>query len=1018
MTAAELKASRFWENPAVLELGRLPARAHFIPDDAEGAAAQRSPAHSPFFLTLNGRWRFKYLPGIAELNSVEAPAQGTIGEIMVPGCWQTQGYDRFHYTNINYPFPCDPPHLPDANPAGLYVRQFRLPDAWRTKRKTIVFEGVNSCLYLWVNHSFIGYSQGSRLPAEFDLTESLQDGVNELVVLVLKWCDGSYLEDQDMWRYSGIFRDVYLLARDPVHVRDVSLCPSVAPGGSEARLVCDLACTGAATVHAFLYDADGVEVARGQEWVPSSGQITLPLSQPCRWNAETPCLYTLRLACQDEVLRFQVGFRSLSWSDGIFRVNERPVKLKGVNRHESHPVLGQTIPYAHLREDLLLMKQHNVNAIRTSHYPNDPRFLLLCDELGFYVVDETDIECHGVNAAGDYHLLTKDPSWEEAFLDRVRRMVERDKNHPSVIMWSLGNESGYGRNHLAAAGWLRQRDPTRPVHYEGSNPVNKGLAETGLLDVESRMYPTLDYVEQYALDPGQTKPLFLCEYSHAMGNGPGDLHEYWDLIFSHSKLMGGCVWEWCDHAIRVPAGHGGSHYLYGGDFGDIPNDGNFCIDGLVGADRQPHPGLLELKNIVSPVGLAAVDAAAGRFTATNRYDFLDLAHLRLHWRLEHDGRLFHEGEGPPLHAPAGETQELVLPYPLCESWPPGCWVTLTVCTRHAAAWCGAGYEVGFAQFPLTSDDGRRHALRGRPFRQALDVRQEGDQLIIAGFDFQHRFDLRQGALTQLSRHSVQLLQGASNFNLWRAPIDNDMYVKVKWLEQGYDRLVTKVYHRHWQLDSHGALTIAVELGLAASSRRPVLRARVHWTFGETGVVEVRLEANVRADAPFLPRFGLQLILPAGFEVVEYLGLGPHESYIDKRHSVRRGRYRAKVWALFENYLRPQENGARFATSWVCVSNELGMGLHVHGEREFSFNASHFLPQDLTAARHAHELVPRPETVLQLDHKMSGVGSNSCGPALPAKYRLEEKNFSFHLVLHPVFQDMDASLAPADMRLRD
>ncbi|MDT3425855.1 beta-galactosidase [Paenibacillus forsythiae] len=549
----------------------------------------------------------------------EADADGW-DDLLVPSCWQTSGYDQLHYTNINYPIPCDPPFVPDDNPAGLYIRDFNLEGRLAEKETYLVFEGVNSCFYLWVNGSFAGYSQGSRMPAEFRVTPCLRPGSNRVAAMALKWCDGTYLEDQDAWRYSGIFRDVYLLGRDPVHIRDVGIRPELAADFGSALLHIDLKSTGSLNVAAELRDARNRSIVQGDIAVDGDGTLQIKVDAPVLWNAEQPYQYQLYIRAGEEVLRFPVGFRSVDIQGGVFRINGKAVKLKGVNRHDSHPVLGQTIPLSHMKQDLNQMKRHNINTIRMSHYPNDPRFLDLCDEYGFYVIDEADLECHGIGIAEDwadgaFHKLSADPQWRDTFLDRAVRLLERDKNHPSVVIWSLGNESGYDENHIAMAEWTKRRDPSRPVHYEGAAPRYNGHANTEYLDMESRMYATVDEIEAYANDESSRKPLFLCEYSHAMGNGHGDLHDYWKVIDRYPKLMGGCVWEWCDHGIAAKTEDGTAFYAYGGDFGDRPNDGNFCIDGLVSPDRRPHTGLLELKQIIAPVQFEAVDLMKGRVKA-------------------------------------------------------------------------------------------------------------------------------------------------------------------------------------------------------------------------------------------------------------------------------------------------------------------------------------------------------------------------------------------------------------------
>jgi beta-galactosidase len=1010
-----IRLERHWENPGLLQVNREPARAYYIPYADAATAKTGKRGRSPYYLTLNGMWKFRYHASVLRVQDGFQDEHADVGDwddLLVPSCWQTSGYDQLHYTNLKYPIPCDPPYVPDDNPAGAYVREFNLPDDWAGKRQYVVFEGVNSCFYLWVNGAYVGFSKGSRVPAEFDITTYVRCGANRLAVLVLKWCDGTYLEDQDLWRYSGIFRDVYLLAREPAHIRDVFNRQTLSDDYKRATLDIELDTTGRLDVAAELRDPQGRTVATGSAAVDGRGTITLAVDEPLLWNAEQPHVYDLYLSAGGETIRFPVGFRRIAVADGVFQVNGRPVKLKGVNRHDSHPQLGQTIPLNHMIRDLNLMKRHNINTIRTSHYPNDPRFLDLCDEYGFYVVDEADLECHGIGAAeswaeGAFHKLTANPAWKDAFVDRAVRMVERDKNHPSVIIWSMGNESGYGVNHIAMAEWTRSRDPSRLVHYEGAAAIYKGNPNTDALDVESRMYPSVEWVAEYGTNPDNKKPLFLCEYSHAMGNGPGDLKEYWDVIYSYPNLMGGCVWEWCDHGIRTTTPDGREYFAYGGDFGDMPNDGNFCIDGLVTPDRKPHTGLLELKQVIAPVVAEADDLAAGRIRVTNRYDFIDLSHVALHWKVEQDGELVSQGLIETLDIGPHDSKIVTIDGQL----PPGTRgdaydLTLSFRLKRETRWADFGYEIAFAQFALPVAKAEAGAADARASLRtpAISVREEGALLVIEGFDFRHQFDRNAGAFVGISKRGVEMLHGPTAFAIWRAPTDNDMYIKKKWIEEGFDRATTKVYHSEWKKVGESEVEIRVSFSLGGYYRYPFLHAEAVWRVSAAGEIALRVEANVREELEFLPRFGLRLTMPKGNEEVEYVGFGPHESYIDKRRSVRRGKYVLRVDDLFENYIHPQENGSRFGTEWAIVSNEQGMGLKFASPGGFSFNASHYTPEDLTAARHDYELKRRDETIVHLDYKMSGVGSNSCGPQLLEPYRFQEKRFAFELTITPLFKE--------------
>jgi len=996
--------TKYWENLDVLQINRQPARAHYIPYPDTVGAKQGKRGHSAFYQTLNGSWKFQYYRSVHEVNgafyATDVDVNG-MDDLIVPSCWQTNGYDQMHYTNVNYPIPCDPPFVPDQNPAGVYVRDFQLPTQWEQKETYVVFEGVNSCFYLWVNGAFVGYSQGSRIPAEFDLTEYVRPGQNRMTLLVLKWCDGTYLEDQDAWRYSGIYRDVYLLSREKTHIRDVFVNTDLSSDFSHATLRIEMETTGDAAVRAQLQDASGALVASGESNMNGQGTLALEVAHPTLWNAEQPYLYELYLQDGTETILIRVGFRNVEIRDGIFMVNGKAIKLKGVNRHDSHPKLGQTIPINHMIQDLKLMKQHNVNTIRTSHYPNDPRFLELCDQYGFYVVDEADLEAHGVGAVGKPHWLSADPAWRDAYVDRVVRMVERDKNHPSIIMWSLGNESGYGVNHVAMAEWAKARDASRLVHYEGEAPFGDHHTSVECLDVKSVMYPSIQDTEAYALDGTKTKPFFLCEYSHAMGNGPGDLKDYWNLIYQYPKLMGGCVWEWCDHGIAAVTPDGQPYYAYGGDFGDQPNDGNFCVDGLVTPDRKPHTGLLELKQVLAPVSIEAVDVAKGMLKITNRYDFMGLSHLALHWKVEQEGRVLEQGQIWQLEAAPQSTVDVQLPYMMPEHADRGTYLSVSVWQNQENAWAPMGYEVTFESFAFSDTSAPAVMLPAHQSGPITVIEEEG-RLSIRGIHFEHGFDLEAGVMQSMSKHGVKLLSKPMQYNLWRAPVDNDP--RHEWIREGFDKVQMKVYSSTWEQPEPARVTVRVSFSLGAYIRIPFLHGEALWTVEGTGEVTVAVKVKVREELPFLPRFGLELTMPAGSEEVEYFGHGPHESYIDKRQSVRKGKYLLTVDDMYEAYVMPQEHGSRYGTEWAAVSNELGMGLHFASAEPFSFNASHYTPADLMAARHTYDLVRREETTVHLDYKVSGVGSRSCGPELMKQYRLDEKEFACEFVIRPIFKE--------------
>lgn len=999
-----LSVKKYWEDLNVMHLNREMPRAYYIPYGDKESALSKKRGESPFYQTLNGNWKFKYYENVQNVEDGFYDVSSDISlwdNLIVPSCWQVKGYDKCHYTNVNYPFPCDPPYVPNINPTGVYVRDFNILDKWDNKEKYVVFEGVNSCFYLWVNGKFVGYSQGSRMPAEFNLSTYLVTGKNRMAVMVLKWCDGSYLEDQDLWRFSGIFREVYLLARDKAHLRDVFNVQQFSQNFQSVKLCCELETIGDCEVRAELRDENGKSIAEGALQIDGKASIEMEIDKPVLWNAEIPYLYKLFVYSGEEVLLFNVGFKKVEVKNRIFMINDRAIKLKGVNRHDSHPELGQTIPLNHMIRDLQIMKRHNINSIRTSHYPNDPRFLDLCDEYGFYMVDEADLECHGVQPAGDFHMLTKNLDWEKAFVDRAERLVERDKNHPSVIIWSMGNESGYGANHIAMAKWTKNRDDSRLVHYEGAANHYNGSTDVECLDVESRMYASVEYIEKYSLDKEHNKPLFLCEYSHAMGNGPGDLKDYWDIIYKYPKLMGGCVWEWNDHGIKTKNGEGKEFYAYGGDFKDMPNDGNFCLDGLVYPDRKPHTGLLELKKVIAPISIEAEDLKIPRIRITNLYDFIDLDNIRLSWSIEKDGQAVATGEINNLQIEPQQARTYDIPYNLPPESVSSYFITLSCSQKGATAWAEMGYEVTFEQFELPV---KRIEDVKEKYIPSIKVVEQENLINIEGLDFYHVFDINQGGFVKLTKNNVDFISTLTKFNIWRAPTDNDRNIKHKWIEEGYDRAVMHVYDAKIMNLSEKFIEIVVDFSLGGYIKLPVLKGRANWRIDGTGEIKLVVKVEVREELVFLPRFGLQLMLPEGNEEVEYFGNGPHENYIDKHQSVRKGRYLSKVDDMFEDYLVPQENGSRNKTEWAIISNEQGMGLKFHTADEFSLNVAHYTPEDLTLAEHPHELKKRTETIVNIDYMMSGVGSNSCGPELLRKYRLDEKEFEFKISIIPIFKE--------------
>ena len=1004
---------KYWKDPHRLHIGCEKPHAYFIPYESEAKAAKGIRGTSGYFKSLNGAWKFKYHASVHRVEDgfyAENYDAGGWDDLPVPSNWQMHGYDRPQYTNVNYPYPCDPPFVPDDNPAGLYIRDFTVGDA--AGQSFLVFEGVDSCFYLWVNGVFAGYSQVSHTTSEFNITAFVKPGTNRLAVMVLKWCDGSYLEDQDMWRLSGIFRDVYVLTRRKEHISDLFVKAELDECLDSGVLKCevDVAGDAPAQIRAVLKGPGGEILAEERKDILRRGAFAFRIPSPRLWSAETPVLYDLFLYHGGEVILQRTGFRKVEVRDSVLLINGRAVKFKGVNRHDSHPELGHTVPLQFMKDELILMKRHNINAIRTSHYPNDPRFPGLCDELGFYLIDEADLECHGCSPAGDGNLLSDDPEYEEAYVDRMQRMVERDKNHACIVLWSLGNESGYGVNHVKMALWTKHRDSSRLIHYERvfhpelSYLLSDGRADTSCLDVYSRMYPPVSWIaDEFLKDGREKRPLILCEYSHAMGNGPGDLQDYWDLFYKHPRLAGGFVWEWCDHAVKTQTPDGEAFYAYGGDFGDMPNDGNFCVDGLVYPDRTPHKGLLELKNVIAPVRVEPVDLLQGKLRITNLYDFRDMSCLALSWRLERDGETAGEGYLGPASLAPRQSRTLALPFAVPAGAEGRYFLKVSFSLAENMPWAEKGYEVAFRQFELPAPKPCGPVLE-KAFIPPLSVEKTGEECIITGDSFRYIFNMRQGMFTSIRFNGVEMLYSTPKFNVWRAPSDNDRNIVHRWREEGFDRLETHTYSTAVLSEDEKYIAFGTEFSLGGYIKKPVIRANAVWKVYGSGDIFLETCAKVRDGLPFLPRFGLQLCMPAGNEQVEYFGWGPHESYTDKRRSAWKGRFSASVDSLHENYLKPQENGSHYSTEWASVADSRGRGLLFIGMDDFSLNVSHFTPEDLTKAGHPHELVRRNETVVNLDRGMSGVGSNSCGPELLPQYRLSERDILFRLRIRPVFKE--------------
>lgn len=936
---------RIYEEPQKTSLNRLPPRAYYLP----GGKSE--------YQLLNGTWQFAFFGSDAEV-----PAEiDRWDAIPVPSCWQLQGYEHPNYTNVNYPFPCDPPYVPDENPCGVYQREFVLEALWG--RVYLVLEGVSSCAFIEVNGSNLGFTQGSHLQAEFDLTDYVHPGINTLRIRVLKWCCGSYLEDQDFFRFSGIFRDVYLLQRPQGHIRDVDI-------RTDGNAVCIHA---DARADMRVLDAAGNCLGQARD----VQDARFAVENPVAWNAEKPYLYTVELERDAERIAQRIGFRTIAVSEKReLLINGVPVKLHGVNHHDTHPENGWCQSAQELRRDLELMKQLNINCVRTSHYPPSPVFLNLCDELGFYVVLETDIETHGFTqrlAGGcGYDSENQDwpcanPIWEKEFLERMQRAVERDKNHCSIIMWSTGNESGFGRNQETMLRWLAQRHDGRLRHCEDTCRPKK----YGDVDVVSHMYPGLDSLEREAQQPDAPLPIFLCEYSHAMGNGPGDVWDYNRLFDRYPNLIGGCVWEWADHTVVVDGVQ-----KYGGDFpGELTNDGNFCCDGMVFADRSLKAGSYEIKAAYQPMATQYED---GVLTVTNRFDFTSFSECELVCTLESDGVVcWQKHHCLPLAPHGSERIPISVPDAPCRY---GRYLT---CRLYRG-----GALIAQTQHPVSA--GRTAPME----RGAAETMQTDDAVIFTGKDFRYVFSRRLGAFTSMAVAGEEQLSAPVRLTAWRAPTDNDRNIKALWGSENpwQGENLDKCFHKVYTLQVQPGC-ICLSGSLAGVSRMPFFRFEQTLFVDAAGTVRVQLRGHVAEHTAFLPRLGYEFTLARENAPFRYYGCGPMESYCDMRHGSTVGMYRSTPAQEYVPYIRPQEYGNHTDTRLL----EIG-ALRFESPQGFECNVSAYSAEALTHAAHTDALHSDGRTHVRIDYKVSGIGSNSCGPELSGRYRLKEKEIAFEFYI--------------------
>jgi beta-galactosidase len=1040
-----------WNNIDVLQRNRLPTRAHFYNFEDEKSALTLNPKKSTLYRSLSGLWKFHH-----DLSPFEAPDWNATDptlwdDITVPGLWQLQGYGHPQYTNVNYPFPVDPPNVTLENETGSYWRKFTVPQLWdlSTHSVRLRFEGVDSSYHVWVNDSEVGYSQGSRNAAEFDITGLLNRGddrVNTLAVRVYKFCDGTYIEDQDQWWLSGIFRDVYLIAFPKHGISDFTITTSLDDTFSHAEVTASVNTNGdVANFELKLLSPDGELLGDGTDSTKVTLQVTgtnLKL-----WSAEQPVLYTVLLVCGGQVIPQRIGIRRVEVSNANILLNGQPIIFYGVNRHEHHPALGRAVPYWFMRHDLVTMKQHNVNAVRTSHYPNDPRMYEVADELGLYVINEADLECHGFYKPERARLAEKglqlsrvefreqtyvqcrpwtsdNPDWTEAYLDRAVQLVERFKNSTSTIIWSLGNEAFYGQNLAAMYHWVKERDLTRLVHYEADQ-------EAITADFYSSMYNTVDELKERAA--AQTdRPLILCEYAHAMGNGPGGLKDYIDTFRSEKMLQGGFIWQWASHGLLTKTEDGTSYYGYGGDFGDKLNDGDFILDGLMWSDHTPNPGLAEYKKVIEPVTVEDFDPKTGKFSLRSHYFFSDLSHLACWWSVTVQDKEATEPKSMDLtHIAPGSMANIQLPAE-CISCLEACssqesWLNLSFRLKSDTKWASAGHEIAWSQVHVPSSSPQATSTSPSAIvekAKAPTLMVTPGRLIVSSPDSNAQvvFDLVRGGFRWTSESGVAVTRGPE-LGIYRAMTSNDLGFGgdgAEWQRCMLDWARSSVVKTSWEQDEachdHN-VKVTFEVRIGPPSLSWAVRATLDYAVSASlSTISVRAKGDLErreSSSPsprVLPRIGLDFTLPKSYNHVSWFGRGPGESYRDSREASRMGLYKASVDELHVPYEVPQENGSRGDVRWVRLQADQGSSgtpiievVMAHGP--FNFTARRHTPQELDRARHPHELKGGDDLLLSLDYAHHGLGSGSCGPPPFEAHRLYTGPFDFTTVLKLVEDDL-------------
>lgn len=978
------RVKKRWEDQKLAHIGRREARTAFYQDSSER-------------ISLNGQWKFLYLeaPELSPEGFMNSNADGW-GDIDVPSVWQLRGYDAMHYTDVLYLFPIHPPYVPSQNPTGIYKKKVILTEEWLNNDTVLKFHGVDSAFDVWVNGTYVGYSKVSRLPSEFNISDYVFEGENDITVRVYKWSDGTYLEDQDMWWLSGIYRDVELINEPQNAILDCQVNGDLDPSYQNGILTIDLQTKKTKCSGAWVLEKDGVQIAEG-EFLTTDGKthIQETIDNVKTWTAETPELYTLTVKIEGHEVKVRTGFRKIEIIDHNFRINNKVILLNGINHHDYNPKEGRCVTYEQMKSDVILMKQHNINAVRCSHYPANEYFYDLCDEYGLYVINEADLECHGFEWVENYEWITDDPEWKTSYVDRSVRMVKRDRNHPSIIMWSMGNESAFGCNFRSAAKAIRELDQTRLIHYEGD-------FEAEVTDVYSTMYTRLKGLQDIAeYKVKGDKPHVMCEYGHAMGNGPGGLKAYQDMYRKYKRLQGGFIWEWYDHGIYTNE-DGHEYYKYGGNFGDFPTNGNFCIDGMLMPDRTPSPSLLEYKQVIAPVEVLKTEGKNNEILLKNWYDFLSLSHLYLKWWISGNEVNVQEGRIDDLYAAPGEEQKIVIPY---EAFVPQAntdyYLNISICMKEAASFAEKDHEISRTQFELSE-----HSVvyEKRPKGEAFTAEETQGILSIKNKNICVTFQTIWGKMLSVEIDGKAYITEGPQMTVYRPTIDNDMYKKDYWMNKCFIQKSSEQLEAfsYEMSDDKAVVTMQKYFGCLNQSWGYV--ATYEYTIYPCGQVKVHLDAksvqNGKLEPEFLPRLGVILKAEKRLQNTMWLGRGFGENYVDTLSACPIGVYRSTVDGMGTNYVFPQENGHREEVKWFSIGDKTN-SLLCTMETPYGINISNYTDETIEEAKHPWQLEKAEDVMIHIDYRQSGVGSNSCGEEQLEVYKVKRQDFVMAFTLQAV-----------------